>query len=170
MNEITNTRTMTQVIKVGMADLKVSLHPSVLVTLGLGSCVGVGLYEPYSRIIGMAHIMLPSSLQSTRKGNLAKFADTAIDLLVYEMIGLGAYRPAIVAKIAGGAQMFSFSSSTDIMRIGDRNVAAVKESLGKHHILISSEDVGGNFGRTIELHSEDGRMVIRTIGHGVKEI
>ena len=67
MKEVTSTRTMAQVIKVGMADLKVSLHPSVLVTLGLGSCVGVGLYEPYSRIIGMAHIMLPSSLQSTRK-------------------------------------------------------------------------------------------------------
>ena len=66
--------------------------------------------------------------------------------------------------------MFSFSSSTDIMRIGERNVAAVKESLSKHQILISSEDVGGNFGRTVELHSEDGRMVIRTIGHGVKEI
>jgi chemotaxis protein CheD len=170
VKEVTSTRTMAQVIKVGMADLKVSLHPSVLVTLGLGSCVGVGLYEPYSRIIGMAHIMLPSSLQSTRKGNLAKFADTAIDMLVYEMVGLGAYRSAIVAKIAGGAQMFSFSSSTDIMRIGERNVAAVKESLSKHQILISSEDVGGNFGRTVELHSEDGRMVIRTIGHGVKEI
>ena len=142
MKEVTSTRTMAQVIKVGMADLKVSLHPSVLVTLGLGSCVGVGLYEPYSRIIGMAHIMLPSSLQSTRKGNLAKFADTAIDMLVYEMVGLGAYRSAIVAKIAGGAQMFSFQVQRTSCG-SERNVAAVKESLSKHQILISSEDVGG---------------------------
>jgi chemotaxis protein CheD len=170
MRKTRNAGAITQIIKVGMADLKVSLHPSVLVTLGLGSCVGVALYEPDLRIIGMAHVMLPSSLQSRRRDNLAKFADTAIDKLVYDMVGLGAKKTAIVAKIAGGAQMFSFPNSTDIMRIGERNIAAVREVLKKHQILILSEDVGGNFGRTIELYSEDGRLVIKTIGHGVKEI
>lgn len=170
MNERTGSRIDKQIIKVGMADLKVSVHPSVLITLGLGSCVGVALYDRYSRISGMAHIMLPSSLQSRRRENFAKFADTAIDKLVYEMIELGASKSHIIAKLAGGAQMFSFSTSTDIMRIGERNVAAAREMLRKYGIPILAEDVGGNYGRTIELYSEDGRLLIKTIGHGIKGI
>lgn len=149
---------------------KPPLFKIVLITLGLGSCVGVALYDQRSRISGMAHIMLPSSLQSKRRENIAKFADTAIDKLICDMVGLGAYRDYIMAKLAGGAQMFSFSSSTDIMRIGERNVAAAKEMLKRYGIPIVSEDVGGNYGRTIELYSDDGRLLVKTIGHGIKGI
>ncbi len=161
---------MDNVIKVGMADLQSSKHPCILTTLGLGSCVGIALYDPQRKIAGLAHVMLPSSLQARNNTNIAKFADTAIVKLVDDMCRLGANKACIVAKLAGGAQMFSFGDTSEMMRIGWRNVVSAKESLGKMKIPILAEDTGGNFGRTIELSSRDGKLLIKTIGHGVKEI
>lgn len=161
---------MDNVIKVGMADLQSSRHPCVITTLGLGSCVGIALYDPIRRIAGLAHIMLPSSQQARNNSNTAKFADTAIAKLVDDMVRLGALKLQIVAKIAGGAQMFTFSDPSEIMRIGMRNVAATKEVLCSLGIPITAEDTGGTYGRTIEINSENGKLFIKTIGHGLKEI
>ncbi len=161
---------MENCIKVGMADLQSSCHPGVLTTLGLGSCVGIALYDSTTKIIGLAHIMLPSSLQARNNNNIAKFADTAIVKLVEDMLKLGAKREKIVAKLAGGSQMFSFNQSTDIMRIGFRNVVSAKEKLSELKIPVVAEDTGGNYGRTIELFSDNGRLLVKTIGYGVKQI
>jgi len=161
---------MENLIKVGMADLQTSCHPGILTTLGLGSCVGIALYDPIKKIVGLAHIMLPSSLQTKNNTNIAKFADTAVVRLIEDMKKLGARQENIVAKLAGGAQMFTFSQSSDMMRIGARNVISSKEKLAEFKIPLISEDTGGNYGRTIELYSEDGRLIIKTIGHGIKQI
>jgi chemotaxis protein CheD len=161
---------MENLIKVGMADLQASSHPCTLTTLGLGSCVGIALFDPGTKIIGLAHVMLPQSAQARNNSNEAKFADTAIGKLVNDMIKLGARKEKIVAKLAGGAQMFSFNQSSDIMRIGARNVSASKDKLEELKIPIISEDTGGNYGRTIELYSNDGRLLIKTIGFGIKQI
>jgi len=158
------------VIKVGMADLKYGRHPCMLTTLGLGSCVGISLYDRRTKISGMAHVMLPSSKQARDATNLAKFADTGIVELINKMIGIGANRTSLVAKLAGGAQMFAFSDVTEIMRIGDRNVEAARKILGMIRIPIISQEVGANFGRTIELYSHDGSLLIKTIGHGTRTI
>jgi chemotaxis protein CheD len=161
---------MDYMIKVGMADLNVSNHPGALTTLGLGSCIGIALYDKSTKIIGLAHIMLPDSTMSRNNSNIAKFADTAIDKLLNDMIRLGARKESITAKIAGGSQMFAFNQSSDMMRIGFRNAVASKERLQQLRIPIIAEDTGGTFGRTIELYSDDGRLVIKTIGHGLKAI
>ncbi|EGD46005.1 CheD [Ruminiclostridium papyrosolvens DSM 2782] len=159
-----------EIIKVGMADLNSSRHPCMITTLGLGSCVGVALYDSTAKVAGLAHVMLPSSEQAKNNSNIAKFADTAIVKLVDDMIKLGARKDRIVAKLAGGAQMFVFNQSSDLMRIGYRNVVASKEKLKLLNIPIISEDTGGNYGRTIELYSDDGRLMIKTIGFGIKQI
>lgn len=156
--------------KVGMADLKVVKHPGALTTLGLGSCIGICLYDPSTKLIGMAHIMLPSSKTIKNNANTAKFADTAIVKLIDDMIQLGANKRKLVSKIAGGSQMFKFTSGNDMMRIGDRNAEAVREMLGTLKIPILADDTGGNFGRTIEFFSETGSLKIKTIGHGEKEV
>jgi chemotaxis protein CheD len=158
------------VTKIGMADLNAAKDPSVLVTLGLGSCVGVCLYDPVTKVIGMAHIMLPSSSEIKNNTNKAKFADTAIQLLLERMTNLGAMRNRLVAKLAGGAQMFSFKNANDLMKIGERNVEAVKRELGRFSIPIVAEDVGGSYGRSIEFYSSNGDLSIKTIGHGKKVI
>ena len=159
-----------ETIKVGMADLQAARHPAVLTTLGLGSCVGIALFDRTTGTIGLAHCMLPDSTQSKNATNIAKFVDSAIDALITEMIRLGANRNKITAKLAGGAQMFSFTQSSDLMRIGQRNVVSAKEKLNLLRIPIISEDTGGNYGRTIELDSSTGILLIKTIGYGVKQI
>jgi chemotaxis protein CheD len=161
---------MIEPIKVGMADLKAACHPAILTTLGLGSCIGIALYDYKTKTVGLAHIMLPSSQLATSRDNRAKFADTGIANLISKMIILGANRKNIVAKIAGGAQMFAFGSNNEIMQIGLRNYEAACSTLSKLNIPIVSCDVGGNYGRTIELASKDGSLLIKSIGHGIKYI
>jgi chemotaxis protein CheD len=155
---------MNEMIKVGMADLNVCVSPQSITTLGLGSCVGIVLYDPITKIAGLAHIMLPDSTKIMNNENKAKFADTGIDVLIERMLEMGANRKAIIAKIAGGAQMFSFSNNNDMMRIGERNVEATKSKLKELGIAILAEDTGANYGRTIEFYPETGELHIRSVG------
>lgn len=159
------------IIKVGMADLNVTSNPNSIRTTGLGSCVGLTLYDPHLKLAGMAHVMLPSS-DIAREGqlNLAKYADTALPELFERMLKLGAERRRLVAKMAGGAQMFAFAGSGDTMRIGPRNVESCKEMLVDLGIPLLAEDTGGSYGRTIELDCETGVLNIRSVQKGVKEL
>lgn len=162
---------MGNMIKVGMADLNVCKLPDSLTTLGLGSCVGICLYDTVTKVAGMAHIMLPDSTQITRDKTPAKYADTGIDLLIKKMMALGADRNRLKAKIAGGAQMFAFNAAADSLgRVGDRNVEAVKAKLAALHIPIIAQDTGLNYGRTIQFFSEDGSLLIKSVGKELKRI
>ncbi|MCL2016228.1 MAG: chemotaxis protein CheD [Defluviitaleaceae bacterium] len=160
---------MTKII-VGMADLKVERAPAMLTTLGLGSCVGIALYDPASKVAGLAHIMLPDSTKMQNNQNLAKFADTAMVKMIQDMAAKGANKTRLRAKIAGGAQMFAFNSKNDDMRIGDRNVEATLRLLKQYSIPLVAYEVGANYGRTVELYADDGRFLIKTIGHGNREL
>ncbi len=156
--------------KVGMADLKVIKAPGVLTTLGLGSCIGICLIDSRAGVAGMAHIMLPNSNAVKNNTNQAKFADTGIKKMVAEMERLGARTSNMTAKIAGGAQMFSFSSHNEMMKVGERNALAVRLLLKSLRIPLKADETGGNFGRTIEFNAETGVLFIKTIGHGTKEV
>ncbi|PWK12688.1 chemotaxis protein CheD [Tumebacillus permanentifrigoris] len=157
------------VIRVGMADLNVAGVEESLRTTGLGSCVGIALYDPHTKVSGLAHIMLPTSTNAN-ESNRAKYANTAVPLLIELMEKKGANKRRLTAKLAGGAQMFTFAGQSDLMRIGPRNVEAVKEALQLYTIPVVAEDTGGNCGRTIELFSADGSLVIRTAKQGVSTL
>ena len=160
---------MGEIIKVGMADLKVCREPDSLTTLGLGSCVGVALYDPVTKVSGLAHVMLPNSKEIRNNANIAKFADTGIAETIRLMNEMGASTKRIVAKIAGGAQMFSFANkSSDNLNIGLKNVEAVKEKLKELDIPILAEDTGLNYGRTVVLDSLTGNYTIKAVGKPIK--
>jgi len=161
---------MAELIKVGMADYKVGRNPASLISYGLGSCVGVALYDPVAKVGGLAHIMLPDSTQARSTENPAKFADTCLPLMVAEMIKQGAAKNRLVAKIAGGAQMFAFANATDIMRVGERNSETVRAVLKNLDLKLVAEDCGGNYGRTVELKLDNGAFRIKTIDKGEKEL
>ncbi|SHG57495.1 CheD, stimulates methylation of MCP proteins [Thermosyntropha lipolytica DSM 11003] len=161
---------MGKIIQVGMADLKLAKAPDKLMTAGLGSCIGICVRDKSKQLGALAHIMLPLSTQARNADNKAKFADTAIELLVEEMKRNGADITRLEAKFAGGAQMFKFSGESDIMKIGQRNAAAVEEYLQKYGIKILAKDVGGNYGRTITYDPATGDLLVRTIGHGERII
>lgn len=155
---------MGEIIKVGMADLKVVKSPDGVTTLGLGSCVGIAVRDPVTKVGGLAHIMLPDSTAIRNNANIPKFADTGIEELVKQIVALGASRTRLVAKIAGGAQMFSFSSKSDMIRVGERNVVACKKKLAEMKIPILAEDTGDSYGRTVIFYPETGDFVIRAVG------
>lgn len=161
---------MSEIIKVGMADLNVCVSPNGITTLGLGSCVGIALRDPVTKIGGLAHIMLPDSSAIRNNSNIPKFADTGIEELVRRVVAKGASRTRLVAKIAGGAQMFAFQSKSDMVRVGDRNVEASKKKLAELKIPILAEDTGDSYGRTVIFYPESGDFVIRAVGKPEKVI
>ncbi|UOQ85599.1 chemotaxis protein CheD [Gracilibacillus salinarum] len=157
------------IVKVGIADLKITNVPHSLKTSGLGSCVGVVIYG--RKLAGLAHVMLPDSTTSKKQlSNPMKYADTAIDLLVEQLLHEGARHSNLQAKIAGGAHMFSFQSNNSMLKIGDRNVEAVLAKLEQYHIPVVAQDVGGSKGRTIEFNIATSMLKIRTVNSGVVEI
>ena len=159
---------MSETIKVGMADLNICREPDCLTTIGLGSCVGIALYDSVTKITGLAHIMLPDSKEIRNNSNIAKFADTGIVETVRRMEEAGAKRSRITAKIAGGACMFAFAN--DALNVGDKNVKAVKKVLGELKIPILADDTGLNYGRTVIIDSNTGMLTIKAVGKPEKQI
>lgn len=161
---------MAELIRVGMADYKVGRSPATIISYGLGSCIGISLYDPQTKVGGLLHIMLPDSTQARPSDNPAKFADTGLPLMLKDVLALGASKTRLVAKMAGGAQMFAFANATDIMRVGARNAEAAKKMLQKLGIRILAEDTGGTYGRTVSINLENGMYRVKTIDKGEKEI
>lgn len=160
-----------KLIKVGMADLNIASNGEVLKTTGLGSCVGLTLYDPRKHLAGMAHVMLPSSsIARETPINIAKYADTAVPRLIELLLEKGASIHALQAKMAGGSQMFTLPGQTDSLRIGPRNVESCLMLLENYKIPLLAQDTGGNFGRTIEFNSDNGILSIRSVQFGTKEI
>lgn len=156
-----------EIIRVGIADLNIVKAPDKIRTLGLGSCMGIVLYDLSNQIGGLAHTMLPDSEGSRDKiFNPHKYADTAIDELIRLLIENGANKASIKAKITGGAQMFKFNKSSTVVRIGPRNIEAVTELLKENNIEIVASDLGGEHGRTIEFDPKTGSLYVRTVNRG----
>lgn len=161
---------MGEKIKVGMADLNICVSPDSIITLGLGSCVGIIIYDPVKKIAGMLHAMLPDSTKIRNNGSREKFVDTGTVDLLAKLENAGAIKRNLVAKVAGGAQMFAFQSNNEMGRIGDKNVEASHAILSKLGIPIIAEDTGANYGRTVEFYPETGEYHIRAVGKSEKVI
>lgn len=161
---------MGETIKVGMADLKIGKAPDSLTTLGLGSCIGLTLYDPVSKIGGLVHYMLPDSTKLKNNSNIAKFGDTGIKELYNQVIAAGANPRRLVAKIAGGAKMFEVSGLSNVGNVGERNAEQAKISLKELRVPLIAEDTGLNYGRTVILNCEDGSYTIKSVGKPIKVI
>ncbi len=151
------------IFTIGVAEHKIAKSPDKLVTLGLGSCIGLVLYDPVAQIGGMVHIMLPTASAHSTVTNRFKFADTAIVDMIALMTSYGAMRSRLRAKIAGGAHMFQSTCKMDIMNVGQRNIAMCRKVLGENHIIIEGDDTGGTSGRSIEFDCSTCKLSIRTV-------
>jgi chemotaxis protein CheD len=145
--------------QVGIAEYEVTEDGADLTTSGLGSCLGVAMYDAEAGVAGLVHVMLPSA-DEAEDTNPAKFADTGIRLLVEELERAGASRDRLVAKVAGGSDMLDFSSHGS--GIGIRNVDVVERTLDELAVPIVAEDVGGDHGRSIRLDGETGELLVKT--------
>jgi len=149
-----STVSATEVVKVKMAGIEYGRAPDVLETL-LGSCVGVAIWDRTTHQGGLAHVVLADS-----RGDSAlpgKFADTAVADLKRQLVMRGASGAALVAKIAGGSTMFGKRGNNDV---GQQNHQAVLEQLRAHGIPCRAEHIGGDKGRIIRFHLDDGRVEV----------
>ncbi|MCD6450159.1 MAG: chemotaxis protein CheD [Thermotogaceae bacterium] len=160
---------MKKKVVIGIGEYAVDSPPSIIVTLGLGSCVGVCIRDLKTKIGGMVHVMLPDS-GGKNVSNPGKFADTGIAAVIEEIKKKGGNTNHLEAKIAGGAAMFEGKG----LNVGQRNVDAVKKWLKHHGVKLVAEDTGGNRARSIEYDLETGRLLVRKVGGGerveIKEI
>ncbi len=164
-------------LRVRISEFQVARTPATLKSHGLGSCVGVAIYDPQTKIGGLAHVLLPSSKKLNPNSpspdtadsprNPFKFADLAIEEMRDELIRQGCEAGRLIAKIAGGANMFPNRYNTNpdhVVKpgIGKRNVQAAKGKLKELGISLAAEDVGGEHGRTLEFDIETGNLCIST--------
>jgi chemotaxis protein CheD len=154
-------------VRVKVADYAVRRGPTVIATIGLGSCVAIALYDRDSQTGGLAHILLPSPTMSRETGNPAKFPETIVPLMLQEMRALGVKQTARVsAKIVGGASMFGQLVTGTGINVGERNVAATREVLAAVGIPLIAEDTGLDYGRSVYFHLADGRLEVRSLKKG----
>lgn len=144
---------------VKMADHAVGDENTVLTTLGLGSCIGIALYDKFAQVGGLVHIMLPKNPGGKK---LVKYADTGIPYLIEEVEAIGAKKRRLSAKIVGGAGMFKSESGDSVMKIGERNIEAVRKNLKAIGIKIIGSDVGEDYGRSMYFYLNDGRVEVKS--------
>ncbi len=155
---------MAEEIVVRVAEFRSARGDVVLATLGLGSCVAILLHDAPTGVGGLAHVLLPSRSLSRSGDNPGRFPQTALPALIDELVGLGADRRRLVARLVGGASMFQNLVPSGSMQMGDRNVIAVREVLNQLVVPIVGEHVGGSQGRSVWFHVGEGRITLRTAG------
>lgn len=150
------------ILVVGISDIKASSNPEdVIITYSLGSCIGMTIYDPETRVGGMIHYMLPLSKTSPDKALIkpAMFADTGVPELLKSAFELGASKSRLVVKVAGGSQLMD---QHKIFNIGERNFLILRKILWKNNILIKAADVGGAMSRTLRFELGSGKVTVKS--------
>ena len=153
---------------VGVARWAVDREDTVLVTVGLGSCVAVVLYDPVPKVGALLHLLLPSQQMARDRSNPGRFPETAIPRALAELEAAGAQRDRLTAWLAGGASLFGPAAAA--MGMGGRNVMAARQALAAAHIPVIGEDVLQRHGRSVYFHLDDGRIEIRSVAHGTRTL
>jgi len=155
---------------VAMGEIVVTALPdAVLACVGLGSCIAVCGYDGVAKVGGMVHVVMPQSHALTNN-NPAKFADTAVPLLVSEITKLGGVRERLTVKMAGGAQIIIAVGIKDIFNTGEKNAAEITAALEREKIPLAAADVGGTHGRTVRMYLDTGRITIKSVNGDIREL
>lgn len=151
-------------IGVGLGEIAVSQDcDHILVAFGLGSCIGIGAYDPVKGIAGLLHAVLPEPLNNSDM-NSTKYVKNGIVKLVDDMVNLGAVKERLVLRMAGGANMLTSPGLSKTFDIGTRNIAVAERVITEQKLNLVSKSVGGNTGRTFRVYVVNGKMTIRIIG------
>ncbi len=152
-------------IRVRVAAHAIAIGAGVITTVGLGSCVAIVLYDAATRTGGLAHVLLPSELVGRGDGSRAKYASTAVPMLLAEIRDAGAGR-GVTARIAGGASMFAALLLSGGTNMGERNVEATLRALELAGVPLVAQDTGGDYGRSVALDVHTGRVAVRSLRRG----
>lgn len=159
-----------RIIEIGMGEMKTGESPAKLITRGLGSCVAITVFDPVKKTGGMAHAMLPDIERVKLKSNPSRFVNYIVKKMVEELEKQGCLRQRFIVKLFGGAHMFGFITSESILNVGEKNILMAKTVIDELGLKLSAEETGGTFGRTTELDLETGKVLVKTIAWGEKEV
>ena len=160
-------------INVGLGEQAISRSPEdTLVAYGLGSCIGVVMIDPISRLSGLVHAVLPRATNGTghSETNAYKYVESGIESLIESLVKEGAARSRLVVRIIGGANMLMPTGMTRAFDIGTRNIEAARTTLGRLKMPLTAEEVGGHSGRTVRVYVGEARVTVRVIGEKEHEI
>ncbi|MFV0519762.1 MAG: chemotaxis protein CheD [Lachnospirales bacterium] len=154
---------------VGLGDMKIAKFPQNITTMGLGSCVGITMYDPHTKLGGLLHAMMPYIDELNNKSNKYMFVDEGIKEMLKVMISQGAKKSVIEIKVVGGAEMFSFTKDA-FERIGPRNQESAFKTIMELGYNVKAYDCGKNYGRTITLDTKNGDLIVKSVGKNNKLI
>jgi chemotaxis protein CheD len=155
---------------VNVADIRVAYAPATLVALGLGSCVAIVVHDPVAGVGGMAHVLLPSAPPGRTVALPGRYAQSAIPLLIEQVLAAGADRARLTGRLAGGAAMFANLSAPGMIHMGERNTLAAREALHGQGVRVIGEWVGGDFGRSVSYDLATGVVRVSSVRHGVRDL
>jgi chemotaxis protein CheD len=164
--------TSVKTTNVGMGEMVISKDPSdVLACIGLGSCIAMCIWDPVAKLGGVAHMLLPTSRSSTEiMGSPAKYITNGVPNLINKMVKNGASKHNLIVKVTGGARMLNIPGENNILDIGQRNILEVRAVMKRENIPILAEDVGGTYGRSIQLFMENGKIMVKSLGGRIIEL
>jgi chemotaxis protein CheD len=157
-------------IEVQMGKMELAQVPERLITRGLGSCLGITIYDTIKKIGAMVHPMLPDIDKSKIKSNPSRFVNSGIQLALQELEKKGCFRSRMEVKMFGGAHMFSFINTDSALNVGQKNIEMAHAIFKELNLKILAEEVGGTFGRTIELDTDSGKVLVKTVSWGEKVV
>lgn len=148
---------------VNISDMKFSKNPEdILVTYSLGSCLGVTAYDPQAGIGGLIHCLLPraSAAREKQRQNPYMFVNTGVTMMVRKLVKEGASVKRLIFKAAGGANM----RHDNLFNTGERNFEALLRLMERNKIDLAAANVGGTIPRTVFLHLDSGKTIVRSLG------
>ena len=138
----------------------VSKEPHLEFSTVLGSCVASCLYDPEARVGGMNHFLLaepPPGLVATTAID-EHYGVYLMELLVNQMLGMGARKARLRAHLYGGANV-----NRNMMRIGTANAEFAQDFLQREGIAVMREDLGGVNARRVDFRPASGQIRCRTV-------
>jgi chemotaxis protein CheD len=161
---------MPNALSVGLGEMIISRNAEdVLVAFGLGSCLGIGMYDRRVMVAGMVHAVLP---QRDNGGDplSPKYVDSGLDALLKAMHEAGAQRDSLILRVAGGANMLVAPGMSSFMNIGERNAAVFAAKVVTLNLAVQAHDLGGHVGRTVRLYVANGRLTVRSMGQPERDL
>jgi chemotaxis protein CheD len=141
-------------------------NEDILIMTTLGSCIAACLWDRNARIGGMNHFMLPDGDGAGVGGNGGRYGSFAMELLINEMLKMGASRMTLEAKVFGGGQVISGMSS---MNVGERNTKFVLDYLKAEHIPVVSKDVLDIYPRKVCFLPASGKAMVKRLASANNE-
>jgi chemotaxis protein CheD len=160
-------------ISLGLGERAISRNPEdVLVAYGLGSCLGISMIDPLTRISGLIHVVLPTAANGVTPSDSIshKYVDSGIENLLAAMVKEGANKNRLIVRLVGGANMLISPGMTNSFDIGTRNIETARKTLQRLNMTITTEEVGGHTGRTVHVYVADSRVTVRVIGEKERDI